>query len=99
MKDSNKEGNKLWTTVGSHERNCDGTKEDNSDGITEYSLVGTFYDATFVLCDITTLGVTNPYKLGEEFDFKGVASLGVSKLCIVGIPEGTMFADSSKLGE
>ena len=84
--------------MGSTEKNCYGIKKYNSDGTTEYFPVGKSYDEPIILCDSTPLGVTDSSNLGEELDFNRGASLGVSDLYLVGIPEGKILADSSKLG-
>ena len=83
----------------SSERNCHGIKEDYYDVITICFSVGTSDDATLGLCDSTTLGVTDSSKHVEEIDSKEVASPGESKWSLVRIPEGTIVADSFKLGE
>ena len=72
MKDINKEGDKLWATVGSPERNCVGIKEDNSDGSTAAFIVETSDEKKLGLCDSKTHGVTDSYKIWEENNSKGV---------------------------
>ena len=43
------------------------------------------------------IGVTDSSKIGDELDYKGGELIVVSELSLVGIPEGTTIADSSKL--
>ena len=63
LKDSIKDGEKPWTTVGYIEQKCDVIKEDNFDGNLEGFPVGTFDDATFGLSDSTMLGVADSFKV------------------------------------
>ena len=69
------------------------------DLIKEAFIVGTYDDGKLGLCVITTLGVTDYSKPGEKIDFKGGECLGVSEWYFVGILEGIMLCNSSKLWE
>ena len=74
----NKEGDELWATVGSSDKQSLCIKNNNSDGNTEGYPFGTSDYAKLGYCYRKMIGVTDYSKIGDEIGHKEAASIGVS---------------------
>ena len=65
LKDTNKEGDRVWTTMASNDSVSDIIRVETSDGNSEDNLRRISDDVTLGLSNNTMIGVDDSYKLGE----------------------------------
>ena len=94
MKDSSKDGDKLWSAVGYRGSIFDGIRVHNSDGNSEELLAEFPYGVIFGAIESIIFGLTESSKLGEELGCKEGVWLGLYEWNIEVIIEGAMIGCS-----